>query len=187
MEQTLEAQVEKRLAELPEDVRAAVLGADLDKQVQEIGTKYRLHIDQAGALGDEVLLAMLGFTELESLPASLAEQVHIAPDVAQKIAQDVSEKLFLPIRESMKKFQESRAAQAELPETKSLAQGLPVEAGLDNRRTEDPRGLFVKEAPPKQSVATSISPAEEKLLPAAEKMLTERTVYKNDPYREPVE
>ncbi len=40
MEQTLEAQVEKRLAELPEDVRAAVLGADLDKHIQEIGATH---------------------------------------------------------------------------------------------------------------------------------------------------
>jgi len=154
MEQNLEAQIEKRLHELPEDIHAAVMAADLDKKVQAIGAKYQLHIDQMGLLGDEILLAMLGFTELDKLGEHIQTQVTVAPDVAGKIVQDASEQIFMPIRASLVQFGETQ---------KAPARPVPVET-------------------PKLP--------EEKLLPAAEKMLTEKTVtplYKTDPYREPVE
>ena len=143
MEQDLEAQIEKRLAELPEDIRAAVLGADLNRHVQAIGAKYQLHVDQMGLLGDEILLSMLGFTELDKLEEHVKTQVGVPADVASKIVQDSSEQIFLPIRESLVKFGEEQVskvvAEAEIPEKNSLAQGLHPPS---LPQTEDPRGLF---------------------------------------------
>ena len=188
MEQTLEAQVEKRLAELPEDVRAAVLGADLDKHIQEIGATHQLHIDQIGVLSDEVLLAMLGFTELDKLSESIAAQAHIDAATAEKVAQDVSEHVFLPIRESMERFQETRGMEAEVVAIKnsnkiSIEKVAGAEPGIVGQKSGlpgagDPR-TFGKQ-----------SPAEQPISPTTEKMLTEKRVtppYKVDPYREPPE
>ncbi|MDO8517810.1 MAG: hypothetical protein Q7S26_00765 [bacterium] len=191
MEENLEAQIEKRLAELPEDIRAAVLAADLNKHVQEIGTKYQLHIDQQGTLGDEILLAMLGFTELDKLQEHIQTQVGVSGDVANKIVQEVSEQIFLPIRESLVKFGKEQAVGA--------AKSADRVQGDASRLPEASPLVSADLALPKQNIPVPVSLA-------AEKMLTEKTVtvpaptpaagapkeaprapYKVDPYREPVE
>ena len=64
MEQELQKKIQARFAELPEDIQKAVQSADVDKKVRDIAAKNQLHVDQSGALGDEVLMAMMGFTDM---------------------------------------------------------------------------------------------------------------------------
>lgn len=141
----IEKQIEARLAELPEDVRNAVLSADLPAQLQEIGRRNNLHIDQIGKLQDETMLVMLGFFGLDQFDEQLTEQLGISPEAATALAQDVSTTIFVPIRESMK--------------------GL-IEGEKD-------------------------APTAPVAMPTAETTLTQSTtakpIYKNDPYREPIE
>ena len=105
------AQIQQRLAELPADVQSAVQAADLDQKVQAIGARHQLHIDQVGELGDETLLAMLGFSPLESFGRRLSSTLKLSPEAGEKLAQDVSTEIFGSIRESMKRFVEARTAQ----------------------------------------------------------------------------
>lgn len=186
MEPNLEAQIEKRLAELPEDIRAAVMAADLNTQVQTIGAKYQLHIDQQGTLGDEILLAMLGFTELDKLESHVQTQVGVGADVASKIMQEVSAQIFLPIRESLLEFGAEQVAKPkpELFEKNTSPESLSQRSSGSLVLPVLPDG--VGEARPfAQKIPAPVSLA-------AEKMLTEKTVTpvgpkKIDPYREPIE
>jgi hypothetical protein len=109
MEQDLAKQVQKRLAELPEDVRKAVQSAELEKKIQDIGKKNVLHIDQAADLEDETLLVMLGFNDPAELSKKIMERLNLDDARSKKIATDITEEIFLPIRESMKKFTKQRA------------------------------------------------------------------------------
>ena len=166
MEQDATQLIAQRLAELPEDVRNAVQAADLGDRVRAIGARHTLHIDQTGELEDETLLAMLGFSPMEELGARLSTALHLPREEGERLAADVANEVFGPIRESMKKFVADRAERA-------------AEASAPPPST-----------PPAVSAKPPLSPD----LHKADVMLTEKTVslpaakpiYKADPYREPI-
>ena len=101
MENDIHQKIEQRLAELPRDVQEAIASSELGEKLQAIGKAQGLHIDQMEALSDEVMLAMLGFVELEDLPHSIERQVRVDSARAQAITDAVNKEIFLSIRESM--------------------------------------------------------------------------------------
>lgn len=104
MEEDMQKKIEARLAELPQDIQEAVLSAELGSRIQTIGTKYQLHVDQVGTLEEEVMLTMLGFSNPTTFAEQLMEELHITPELAAQITQDITQLIFLPIRESMQGF-----------------------------------------------------------------------------------
>ncbi len=111
MDDDLTKQIQERMAELPPDVRNAITSADFGKKVQAIGARHQLHIDQIGRLQDEVLLVMLAFSAPGDFVPNIVEQLHIQEDMANIIADEVSNDILGPIRESIRTFMEERAAQ----------------------------------------------------------------------------
>lgn len=158
MDNTAAQQIQQRLAELPADVRAAITAADLEDKIRAIGAQNSLHIDQIGELGDETLLAMLGFSPLESFAKRLTTALNLAPEVGEKLAADVGVEIFTPIRESMKKF----GAPTTLPTP-------PV----------PPVALAKEGAPP-------VSPADVMLTQKTAQVAPAPKPYKADPYREAI-
>lgn len=197
MEIDVAQQIQKRMVELPADVRAAIQSADLGKRVQEIGTKHQLHIDQMGDLEDATLLVMLGFSNPDTFGARLTEDLHLTAEKGQAVAMDISNQIFLSIRESMKQF---------------MAQQAALHTAAASKPTAVPPTPATPVVPPKLSVP---APAPE--IHPADTMLREKTVsmppppppaptatapvpavtpkveppkpapYKADPYREPIE
>lgn len=166
MEEELQQQIQKRMDELPEDVRQAIQSAELGKKLQEIGNKHQLHIDQVGTLSDETVLVLLGFSDPGEFVGTLTEGLHIPSQEAEKIAGDVTEQVFLPIRESMQAFMEGQ---------ESLAQAITATEVSSTTKPATPFTDAVRTTP-------------------TDHLLTEKTVvtppsrtYKTDPYREPVE
>lgn len=165
-------QIEQRLAELPTDVRAAIQDSALDTNIRAIGERHKLHIDQMGELGDETMLAMLGFSPLETFGRRLSSTLNLAPEAGEAIAGDISREIFGSIRESMKKFAEARKT----PSPTAPVQ--PVAA--------TPQGPAAPQKPPlspeMHQAEVMLSQKTVSLAPAA----TEKPIYKADPYREPV-
>jgi hypothetical protein len=149
-------QIQKRLAELPADVQAAIQSAELEEHIKAIGAKNNLHIDQIGELGDETLLAMLGFSPLENFSKRLSDALHLELDAAERLAADVNTEVFGTIRESMKKF--ALAGQAAAPTPTVAAPAVPP-------------------APPIPAADVMLSEKTVSVGPIP---------YKADPYREPV-
>ena len=184
MEEDLEQKIVARLAELPDDVRAAVESGDVPTHVQAIGVAHGLHVDQIGLLEDATMLVMLGFASPDEFVGDITEQLHLPTADAAAIAGEVSEQLFVPIRESMQAFMEQRAATTAPEERHEL----PLPAAPETRAAP---GTTPNPAP---AVSTP-QPA----MPQADTMLTQKTVsapvpqtpapatYKTDPYREPPE
>jgi hypothetical protein len=104
MDNTNPHMLEERLAQLPEDVRNAVLSVEWEGKVQAIGQKHRLHIDQVGALGDLTLMTMIGMVNLSDYPSQMAQQLNIPASDAEAITKEVGDEVFMPIRESLKKL-----------------------------------------------------------------------------------
>lgn len=203
----IQDQIEKRMAELPADIQNLILSKDLEKEMQDIGAAHQLHVDQIGALADEVMLTMLGFSDINQFASTIAAQVKVSSDEAQKIAAEVGEKVFLPIRESLKKFTETRAqttAPAQMPAPKPIQPPTPPAAApqMPPAPAPQPAAIPLKPAETPKELENPLARPE---LPMAEKMLAQKTVvtpppappagapaqkpagYKADPYREPVE
>jgi hypothetical protein len=197
MDPQLEQQIKERFMQLSPDIQRAIQSSDTEEKLRRIGEEYKLHIDQVGALGDEVRLVMLGFADPEKFSGTLIEQAHISVEEASKIADEVAEKIFQPIRESMQRFMEERELDevAETTETRPASEPsntLPaIKPPPVGPMNESPFVGRVDE-PGKQ-------PAVQPSMPMAEKILTQPTVappaatnpnprlYKTDPYREPAE
>ena len=115
MPNELETLIQQRLAELPQDVRRAIESADLHARITEIGTEHKLHVDQVGALEDETLLVMLGFSDPAEFPDTLQKHLSISAEEAALIANNINEEVFQTIRDSMRTFMESREEPAPAP------------------------------------------------------------------------
>ena len=191
MDENLQKEIEERIAELPEDIQEAILAADLDARVQRIGAKHQLHVDQMGVLADETMLVMLGFVELEQFASQLETHLKISPEAARALGGDVSNEIFMPIRESMKKFTASNESAS-----------TPTQAS----QTMSPSSVPAALAPPQPPQKPVSQPQQSPEMHPADVVLTEKTLsvppapvptkpaeppnsnsYKMDPYREPIE
>lgn len=191
-ENTLE-QIKARLAELPEDVRAAITSADLGKKIQEVGARQGLHVDQMADLEDEVSLTMLGFSPLDGFEKRLESSLKLNPDAARKLAEDIGGNIFGPIRESIKQFIAARttppppqapaAAQTppmppmQAPKPQLPQEYHPAEVMLSQKTATVPPAAPTLASAPAQTQHSAPSPAQPQTPPP----------YKVDPYREPPE
>lgn len=160
--------IEARIQELPKDVQAAIMSNDFEAQVAEIGQKNRLHVDQIGELGDEVLLVMLGFMPADGFAEHIQKNLHLYSEQAAAIETQVNDQIFLPIRESMKKFQEDQKKKNE--PAPSAAPAINLSDMMLSQKT-------VSMPAQKPAPATPVVPTAPKIGPS----------YKTDPYREPTE
>ena len=206
MEQDLEKKIKARFAKLPEDIQKAVKSADVNKKIQEIAAKHQLHIDQTGTLGDEVLMAMMGFTDIAEFSDNISKHLSISIEKAEEVALEIGTALFIPIRESMQRFMEERSLQETIAEEKNNA---PTELPKPITNTTTPISVMPKPTQPHPAdlmltqKTVSVAPATqlgasslegkgavnqaaktETPKPAALPPVTPQP-YKADPYREP--
>ena len=99
----LEKITEKYL-DLPEDVQKAMFSSTTSDAIFEIGKKYDLIIDKMGELADETGLVMLGITKPNEFIRNLENRLGVPAKKAKEIAEDINQKVFSPIRESLKKI-----------------------------------------------------------------------------------
>jgi hypothetical protein len=104
MEQEISMALREQMEKLPPEVQRAVTSPDLRKKIKEIGDRNKLHIDQIGLLEDETVLVMIGLEEPADFTDNIASHVRMEKEVAQRVSGEVSEKVFIPIRDAMKKF-----------------------------------------------------------------------------------
>lgn len=71
-------------------------------KIYELGNKHQLHIDKIGLLDREISLIMFGVVKPQEFIPNLREKLKIDDEEARKIALEVNEQIFNPIRESLK-------------------------------------------------------------------------------------
>ncbi|MFQ5788444.1 MAG: hypothetical protein ACE5H1_10760, partial [Thermodesulfobacteriota bacterium] len=113
----------KRLNALPREIKNVVGSTELSESLKSITKKYNLHIDQAGILGDEINFTLLGFTKTTDFIKNLKAQLNLPDEKVNAIAKDVNEKIFLPIRQSLKKAGDVS----------------PAESGIRNQESRKPQ------------------------------------------------
>lgn len=97
----LEEELKTRFLELPPTLQDAITSADVDERLREISTSNKLHLDQGQKLENEVMLALLGIQGLDKLEENIKNEVGVPAETANALANDIAEKIFLPIREKL--------------------------------------------------------------------------------------
>lgn len=96
-------EIQGAFKKLPRAIQDLYFSEDIAKTAQLIGNKYHLHIDQIGALGDEIGLVMLGFTPTSKFTDHLIERLKVDSDQAKNITNEVNKEIFAKIRAELQK------------------------------------------------------------------------------------
>ena len=97
----------KKFEVLPKNIKEMMGSLKTAEIIQIITDKHQLHIDKAGILGDEITYVMVGAEKATDFIRNLKVQLKLPDEQANAIAKDVNEKLFLPMRESLKETADS--------------------------------------------------------------------------------
>ncbi|OHA09171.1 MAG: hypothetical protein A3B37_01355 [Candidatus Sungbacteria bacterium RIFCSPLOWO2_01_FULL_59_16] len=96
-------EVERRLGTLPSDVAEAFESVNTGRQIFGIGKSYGLNVDTIGEVAREVGYVMLGLVPTAEFISDLAKIVGDRGKAAT-IAQEINQRIFLPIRESLRRM-----------------------------------------------------------------------------------
>lgn len=200
----IEAEIKTRFLELPPALQDAITSADVDNRLREISESNKLHLDQGQKLENEVMLALLGIQGLDKLEENIKNEVGVPAETALALANDIAEKIFLPIRE---KLESELGPQEEgQPEDKPVAGSLEpgdkleagsLEPGAINQNSDSPVSATGYKLPATSSAILPATPPPpiktERAIraPVSESYMSqtpshERKAIDGDPYREAV-
>ena len=194
----------ERYKDLPEDIQQALFSSTTSDAILVIGKKNGLAIDKIGELVDETGLMMLGITSPSDYVKNLVSRLSVPQEKARAIAEEINQKVFQPVRESLKKIHVVGEQPPTPPTTPKPPPSPPYEGG-DKGEVIPP--IFVKKIPlPSEALAkegrTDILPAKKEPMPqnslaaktelekalGAENLKPQTQPYKGpDPYREIIE
>lgn len=137
---------------LPEDVRQAIFSVDTADLIQAIGKKHGLSIEKIGKLGDETGKIMMGLAKPQEFIGNLSKALEVDKGAARNIAQDVNQKIFASIRESLKKIHKI----GETPEAQPEKVEPQKEVRPQEKEEVEPRAEPKLE--PKPKIAPMITP-----------------------------
>jgi hypothetical protein len=101
-----EEEIERVFDSLPAQIQDYIYSEDLNSAVKKIGQRNQLHIDQMGFLQAEIVDVLTGKTRQDDFVPYMMETLEIDRAKADAIAQDVNDKIFLKIRESLQQVHE---------------------------------------------------------------------------------
>jgi hypothetical protein len=203
--------IQKKIATLPPEVRRLLYSTEMSGDIQQIGARHQLHVDQVGALEAEVAAVMIGVTQSNELAENIADALNLDRAKSEEIATDVGNTIFAKIRDAMKQgpaqaapaeksvVMPSRAAAPKppaptppMPATPPVAPKPPVPA--PPAVAVVPPKPAAPPAPPKPAPPPAMPPSVNAMLtqptasmPKKEEPPKPGPSYKADPYREPVE
>lgn len=149
-------QKRKKFELLPEDLKEAILSVDTSEKLAAIREKNSLMIDQAGELGDELGLFMLGFTKQDDFVKNLSKRLNIPNEKAIQISLDINRDILDAVRSSLQKIQTNPEEKTSAVPTHPLSPDLnminsvpiPKPASVS---TPKPAPLIVEQRPPSNS------------------------------------
>jgi hypothetical protein len=99
MNDNLRKTFEEQLTYLPAINQQALRSFDWATELIGIGKQYGLHIDQLDDLQIETMLVLVGVTSADDYPNELITRLAISPSEADKIIEQVNDRIFTPIHD----------------------------------------------------------------------------------------
>ncbi len=165
---------------LPEDLKEIIASVDSTAIIQEIGKDHGLHIDQLGELGSETGYVLMGITAPTQFVTNLTSRLKIDRLIANTIANDINEKIFSKVRESLKKIQTENKEIG--PTAKEILTGIPAQPGSQIHQQIKDETLSAIEKP-ESVVVTSKFPGTATSAPKINPVITQ--YQKNQPITTP--
>lgn len=156
---------EEQYRKLPDELKAAISSTDIAEKMFEIGRKFALSIEKNGFLAEETAFVVLGLIKPGGFPAVIKARLEVSEEEAQEIAKEVSNQIFFPIREALKKTHQVEIKDEGKKTPETMTPPAPVEVGSLGRR--GPTSTLEKSAeppapePPKSYAAPGVIPQEE--------------------------
>ncbi|MEX0917387.1 MAG: hypothetical protein WDZ90_02610 [Candidatus Paceibacterota bacterium] len=211
-------QVEQAYNNVPAQVQELMGSVEESKKMQEIAKEFSLHVDQQDRLFDEITYVRLGLEPSDSFETNLKKYVDVNTEVAQSLAKQVNEKIFLPMREKLKingkreeeENEASSASKIERSQTEEVLETPAQESGVGEVPENLPREQSEVKKEESESIpqsepqtlareeghqpiglteesSTELKAKEETPSEAQPRAPRDRSTYKADPYREPIE
>ncbi|MCI0565820.1 hypothetical protein L0Y46_01340 [bacterium] len=98
------AQIDERIKYLPKDVQQSIADVGIDAVILEIGKKHGLHIDKIGILAEIIALVLYGLEHPKNFITRIAAEVGVSRQKASEIADDVNQRIFLKLRQSLREM-----------------------------------------------------------------------------------
>jgi hypothetical protein len=106
MEITLE-EIEKKFDSLPEDLKWAIMGANIDEKITTIGQLHGLNIEQIGQLSLETHMVVLGYTHPNKFEESVKGSLNLPDGKNKEIITEINDKILKDIRERLMSLSKS--------------------------------------------------------------------------------
>ena len=113
MKNFTEEQIAQMYDNLPEDLKDAIFGLEMNEIVEKIGRENQLNIEQIGDLANETGMVMLGVTHPNDFIGNLTERLEVDKEKARAIAGEINEQIFKKVRESLRKIHNMRDEEKE--------------------------------------------------------------------------
>ncbi|MDO8481897.1 MAG: hypothetical protein Q7S75_02340 [bacterium] len=194
---SIEDELKKRFLQLPQPLRKAIISADIEDKLHKLSESHKLHLDQWQKLENEVMLALLGFQQVEKLEENIKNEVGVSAEIASALAGDIADTIFLPIREELERElgpapekEEGESAVDEVrkvSESQAITEAVPAGGQSQLLAANSANTLLLLPAtpppPPKteKSVRAPIAESYTSQIPSHE-----RKAIEGDPYREAI-
>lgn len=100
MEITLE-EIQRKFENLPEDLKWAIMAANVDDNIIEIGQKEGLNVEQMGQLSLETHMVMFGFTHPDKFEDSVKASLKLGDEKTRAVVNAINDKILKEIRIKM--------------------------------------------------------------------------------------
>ncbi len=107
---------------LPPDIKDVWQSQQKFNTLFKLSQKYDLYENDMGPLINEVDLILLNLEDIESLESNLQRELEINPITASRLAEDINEQIFAPIKVSLQKIQQERRV-AEMVNPEKITDG----------------------------------------------------------------
>lgn len=193
-----EKEIEDRFWEIPEDLQDAALDPRTDAFLETLGKTVGIKPESVWKLSQLVFNTLLAVDPIKGLAQRISSETGTSPAAAQKIADQINENIFRPVRQSLIQIHEIPPnEQAEIPAVEAHFEHLleshsPSTIALAPGLVAVDKPVTVQAAPVTHSA--SIAPTAPKTL-AEQKMSrptslppqVSRSSSEPDPYREPID
>lgn len=166
-----EEQKKQAYNNLPEHIREFYSSEEVSTSNLNIGTKYHLHIDAIGKMGELTGLAIMGLVPFDDFNKELASRIGISSDTVNLIVYDLNQQIFSKIRKELEELSQVKSAPVTPKvEASSIAKPTNTTVGASTPQIFNEKMQGVANVP-KQEVAVTPQTGDNKT---------------RDPYREPI-
>ena len=114
MEITTE-EIQNRFESLPEDLKWAIVAANVDEKITDIGKTHGLNIEQMGQLSLQTHMVMLGYIHPDKFEESLKNSIKLPDEKNREVVDDINNKILKEIREKLMSLHVNTKSKTEIP------------------------------------------------------------------------